>query len=271
MSLPPEIEEIIQEYRQLTFRARKNEMVITRQLDNAEAKYLSEKFIIKPGLWCVTQSPYQRVRTVLVSTLILHHSSVDISNISHIKVPYSFPHRSSILYRPSILFRGAFPDLTIISNDKPILSFNPSLPEAKYRIDRNIVPYGIGAEICNAIHGNDSIIIFTLGYHGLLSRYGLFSGMIFLVSGRMSVSQETMRDTLITNGGLVAGTANAPDLTHLVASTLDSAKAKTATSRGIPIMTEEWVRDCIAADRLVFEDRHYLSNSLKAKPRLRLG
>eukprot|EP00727_Mastigamoeba_balamuthi_P013834 m51a1_g9073 putative poly (1092) ;mRNA; r:138588-142601 len=81
-----------------------------------------------------------------------------------------------------------------------------------------------------------------------------FAGMKVAVSGKFSVSQASIKELIEKGGGSVA-TAVTKSLGFFVSTRADwtkpSVKAKAAASHGIAPVTEEFLRDCLAAGKLL--------------------
>jgi len=73
----------------------------------------------------------------------------------------------------------------------------------------------------------------------------VFVGLTFCVTGKFdSYSQSQMKSLLEKHGGSTTTTVN-KTVTHLVCAKLGTAKADKATTLGIPIVSEEWVKTSI--------------------------
>lgn len=263
MSLPPEIQDLIQEYRELSFRIKKGDIIVTKQDQYEPDDRTDSKFTVKSGLWCITQTPWERKQSVLISTLLLYHPSIDISQLPPMEIPF---YSASVPF-PILMFLD---DITIFENDKCLISINPVNPPPELKCDCSHV-HRIG--VSSLAHVNDKCIAFFLAYQGDVTKYGLFAGMVFLLSGKFPMTQDVISDVLVGNGGLLSNSAACVGVTHVIASTIKSNKCTKATEKGIPIMTWEWIRDCIRADRILYDDIYRLDihSGMKRKPRLVIG
>jgi hypothetical protein len=92
----------------------------------------------------------------------------------------------------------------------------------------------------------------------------VFAGLTFAVSGKLNRSQSEVKTLLAANGGMLAASVTKA-VTHVLSIGIGSSKTQKAAATGVPVVSEEWLDDCIAAGKILTDDKYFFANSPSGK------
>jgi poly [ADP-ribose] polymerase len=94
---------------------------------------------------------------------------------------------------------------------------------------------------------------------GKKSKCGVFTGLVFCITGNFSRSQADTKAYLSENGAVVSNTVTGK-VTHVLAEALGTSKADAGVSKGLPVVTEMWAQSSVEDEMLSTNPEHFLAN-----------